>query len=150
MTKNDISIFSRILSITILRRYFAEHVIVLVSWFRQSFWYSSYSVPWLVCSSNFSNKFKLIFTFIRTTVFLTFLNICINFCLKFFLSINSVQIVRHYRTVTNQMKSSTKWVFAEVPESASEVSFRCIYTDCFMQDMSAANLELQMHNVLMF
>ncbi len=44
---------------------------------------------------------------------------------------------------------STKLIFAEV---ASEVAFRCIYTlfNAAQRDMECFNLQLQMHNVLIF
>ncbi len=44
---------------------------------------------------------------------------------------------------------STKYIFAEV---ASEVAFRCIYTlfNAAQRDMECFNLQLQIHNVLIF
>ncbi len=61
----------------------------------------------------------------------------------------SISIIRHLGCYQQMKPVSTKLIFAEV---AYEVAFRCIYTlfNAAQRDMECFNLQLQMHNVLIF
>ncbi len=115
--KKTVSLFSRILSITIIRRYFAECVIVLIlrttvhSWL----WYSSYSVWWSVHSSDRNESFPISLNrFLPFMVIFTirpvFLKVCMIIWVKFFNLISHLE--KDIWAVIKQNKSvSTKFIF---------------------------------------